>query len=64
MPEGKSAPGGHELIVDYWKILGAAPGDKDAFTNRLNEVFQFVLHSVMSLDTTPLFPEIRSIDPS
>jgi asparaginyl-tRNA synthetase len=38
VPEGKTAPGGHELAVDYWKVLGAAPGGDDAFTNRLNEV--------------------------
>lgn len=37
VPEGKTAPGGHELVVDYWKVLGAAPGAEDAFTNRLNE---------------------------
>ncbi|KAI0087095.1 asparaginyl-tRNA synthetase [Irpex rosettiformis] len=37
VPEGKTAPGGHELIVDYWKVLGAAPGADDAFSNRLNE---------------------------
>ncbi|KAF8058784.1 asparaginyl-tRNA synthetase [Lyophyllum atratum] len=37
VPEGKQAPGGHELIVDYWRTLGAAPGAEDAFTNRLNE---------------------------
>ncbi|KAF7798856.1 hypothetical protein EIP86_010083 [Pleurotus ostreatoroseus] len=37
VPEGKTAPGGHELVVDYWKVLGAAPGGDDAFTNRLNE---------------------------
>ncbi|THG94682.1 hypothetical protein EW026_g6838 [Hermanssonia centrifuga] len=37
VPEGKTAPGGHELIVDHWTILGAAPGADDAFTNRLNE---------------------------
>ncbi|KAK0499621.1 asparaginyl-tRNA synthetase [Armillaria luteobubalina] len=37
VPEGKTAPGGHELIVDYWKVVGAAPGADDAFTNRLNE---------------------------
>ncbi|KAJ3560324.1 hypothetical protein NP233_g10910 [Leucocoprinus birnbaumii] len=37
LPEGKTAPGGHELIVDYWRVIGAAPGADDAFTNRLNE---------------------------
>ncbi|EKM53639.1 uncharacterized protein PHACADRAFT_260100 [Phanerochaete carnosa HHB-10118-sp] len=37
VPEGKTAPGGHELVVDYWKVLGGAPGGDEAFTNRLNE---------------------------
>ncbi|KAF9445308.1 asparaginyl-tRNA synthetase [Macrolepiota fuliginosa MF-IS2] len=37
VPDGKTAPGGHELIVDYWRVIGAAPGADDAFTNRLNE---------------------------
>jgi asparaginyl-tRNA synthetase len=35
-PEGKSAPGGHELIVDYWEVLGKAPGGDEAFNNKLN----------------------------
>ena len=43
-PDGKVAPGGHELIVDFWQTIGAAPGGDDAFTNRLNEV-----HRVPSL---------------
>ncbi|KAF9268502.1 asparaginyl-tRNA synthetase [Marasmius fiardii PR-910] len=37
VPEGKIAPGGHELIVDYWQLLGAAPGQEEAITSRLNE---------------------------
>lgn len=38
VPEGKTAAGGHELVADYWKLLGAAPGGDDAFTNKLNAV--------------------------
>ncbi|KIJ15564.1 hypothetical protein PAXINDRAFT_169027 [Paxillus involutus ATCC 200175] len=37
VPEGQKAPGGHELVVDYWRVLGAAPGADEAFTNKLNE---------------------------
>lgn len=34
IPEGKSAPGGHELHVDYWELVGLAPpGGADAILN-------------------------------
>ena len=42
VPTGQSAPGGHELIVDYWQTIGAAPGADDAFSNRLNEVRKII----------------------
>jgi asparaginyl-tRNA synthetase len=38
MPEGKTAPGGHELAVDYWRLIGGSPSGEDAFSNKLNEV--------------------------
>ncbi|KAJ3150947.1 hypothetical protein HDU89_002945 [Geranomyces variabilis] len=36
LPEGKTAPGGHELRADYWEIIGKAPGGEDAFDNKFN----------------------------
>jgi asparaginyl-tRNA synthetase len=44
LPEGKTAPGGHELSVDYWKVLGSAPSGDDSFTNKINEVDAISFH--------------------
>lgn len=34
VPAGKSAPGGHELQVDYWELIGLAPpGGADSILN-------------------------------
>ncbi|KAK0711661.1 hypothetical protein B0H67DRAFT_555608 [Lasiosphaeris hirsuta] len=36
VPEGNTAPDGRELQVDYYKVLGAAPSDLDAITNKVS----------------------------
>jgi asparaginyl-tRNA synthetase len=36
VPEGHSAPDGRELAVDYYEVLGHAPSDTEAMTNRVS----------------------------
>lgn len=36
VPEGVKAPDSRELHVDYYQVLGAAPSDLDAITNRVS----------------------------
>ncbi|NWW44811.1 SYNC protein, partial [Pedionomus torquatus] len=39
LPEGKQAPGGHELNCDYWELIGLAPaGGADNLLNEDSEV--------------------------
>ncbi|KNC84404.1 asparaginyl-tRNA synthetase, cytoplasmic [Sphaeroforma arctica JP610] len=41
VPEGKNAPGGHELSVDFWEVLAAAPaGGYDFVINAESNVDQ------------------------
>lgn len=37
LPEGKSAPGGVELKVDYYEIVGLAPSGDESITNKVQE---------------------------
>ncbi|CAK7891405.1 asparagine--tRNA ligase, cytoplasmic [[Candida] anglica] len=37
LPDGKSAPGGVELKVDYYEVIGLAPSGDEAFTNKVQE---------------------------
>ncbi|KAF9047627.1 asparaginyl-tRNA synthetase [Panaeolus papilionaceus] len=65
VPEGKTAPGGHELVVDYWRVLGSAPGADDAFTNRVNEksdpsIQADLRHLVMRGETASSVLRLRS----
>ncbi|XP_058026473.1 asparagine--tRNA ligase, cytoplasmic [Ahaetulla prasina] len=39
VPEGKQAPGGHELSCDYWELIGLAPaGGADNLVNEESDV--------------------------
>ena len=37
VPKGQKAPGDHELVGDYWKVLGKAPGGDEAFMSRVSK---------------------------
>ncbi|KAI8068677.1 hypothetical protein BC940DRAFT_298791 [Gongronella butleri] len=36
LPEGKSAPDGHELTADYWELVGKAPEGDEAFNSKVS----------------------------
>ncbi|GJE93514.1 asparaginyl-tRNA synthetase [Phanerochaete sordida] len=65
VPESKTAPGGHELSVDFWKVLGAAPGGDDALADKLNEkcdqsVLADMRHLVLRGETASAVLKLRA----
>ncbi|KAL3277722.1 hypothetical protein HHI36_013065 [Cryptolaemus montrouzieri] len=64
LPEGKTAPGGHELIVDYWELIGLAPaGGADAILNEhaLPDVQADNRHIMIRGENTSKVLRIRSV---
>jgi len=64
--EGKTAPGGHELQVDYWRLVHAAPSGMDAFETKLNkeanpDVLFDQRHLVLRGETASALLKLRSI---
>jgi asparaginyl-tRNA synthetase len=64
---GQSAPDNRELIVDYFKVIGTAPSDKDAITNKVsaeqNQWDSAMLdsrHLVLRGDTASSVMKVRS----
>ncbi|KAJ3089591.1 hypothetical protein HK102_005997 [Quaeritorhiza haematococci] len=66
LPAGKTAPGGHELQVDFWEVIGKAPGGDDAFWNKINvesnpDVLFDQRHLVIRGETASSVLKMRSI---
>lgn len=64
VPEGKNAPGGHELQVDYWEVIGLAPpGGADSILNEeaLPDVQAENRHIVIRGENTSKVLRMRSI---
>uniref|UniRef100_A0A1B6DJG9 Asparagine--tRNA ligase, cytoplasmic n=1 Tax=Clastoptera arizonana TaxID=38151 RepID=A0A1B6DJG9_9HEMI len=64
IPEGKKAPGGHELQVDYWELIGLAPaGGADAILNEeaLPDVQLDNRHIMIRGENTSRILKMRSV---
>uniref|UniRef100_V5GVI4 Asparagine--tRNA ligase, cytoplasmic n=1 Tax=Anoplophora glabripennis TaxID=217634 RepID=V5GVI4_ANOGL len=64
VPEGKTAPGGHELIVDYWELIGLAPpGGADSILNEqaLPDVQAENRHIMIRGENTSKVMRLRSV---
>lgn len=64
VPEGKTAPGGHELQVDYWELIGLAPpGGADSILNEeaLPDVQLDNRHIMIRGENTSRILKMRSV---
>ncbi|CAH0390474.1 unnamed protein product [Bemisia tabaci] len=64
VPEGKTAPGGHEMHVDYWELVGAAPaGGADSILNEeaLPDVQLDNRHIMIRGENTSQVLKLRSV---
>lgn len=65
LPEGKTAPDNHEMLVDYWECVGKAPGGDEAITNRVSEnadpsILADLRHLVLRGETVSSVLRVRS----
>lgn len=65
VPEGKTAPGGHELVADWWRMIGKAPTGVDAYASLFNEksdlsVRQNLRHLDLRAETPAAIMKVRA----
>jgi asparaginyl-tRNA synthetase len=65
VPEGKTAPGGHELSADWWKMIGKAPSGTDSYASMFNEhadasVRQRLRHLDLRAETPAAIMRVRA----
>ena len=65
VPEGKTAPGGHELAADWWKMIGRAPTGPESYASLFNEhadpsVRQRLRHLDLRAETPAAIMRVRA----
>ncbi|KAJ3196752.1 hypothetical protein HK101_007874 [Irineochytrium annulatum] len=66
VPQGKSAPGGHELVADFWEVISKAPMGDDAIDSLFNtesspDHLLNLRHLVIRGDKTSSYLKMRHI---
>ncbi|KAJ9101825.1 hypothetical protein QFC21_003164 [Naganishia friedmannii] len=65
LPKGKTAPGGHELVADWWRMIGRAPTGVDTYASLFNaksdlSVRQTLRHLDLRAETPAAIITIRA----